>query len=391
MKICDEKSCTGCSACENICQFDAITMKSDEKGFMHPLIDEKKCHYCGKCVQKCPSNNIDPSHLTLKSQSVFAAWTKNDFLRKESTSGGLFSLLAKEIIKQNGSVFGVRWTNEFKTEHCQIDSESVLWKIKKSKYVQSEIKGSYKDVERLLKDNRIVMFSGTPCQIAGLKAYLGREYDNLFTIDLICHGVPSYKIFSRYLNEISNNNINMISKIDLRFKKPGWSYASVRSEFKSGKIYQVLTVDDPYFCLFNFNYTLRDSCHNCPYACTGRQGDITLGDFWGFLPKSNKMSKFDAGVSCVLINSDKGKELFDCVSNKLFFEKRSLEEAVSANFSLIKPFAEPFDLAEFWDDYLCGDSIESLAEKYIKQKYKIPKYYHLRRLYHEYNWLKYLH
>ena len=372
-------------ACAAVCKVHAISMKEDERGFFSPHVDDSICVGCGQCVKTCPGNaghkkdDADPD--------VHVAWSKDKNIRKKSSSGGIFGLLAREIISRGGIVYGVRYTDKFSTEHVPVTCIEDLPAIMQSKYVQSDMNGCYSDVKKHLTDGKQVLFSGTPCQVHALKLFLGKEYDNLYTVDLICHGVPPYKVFLRYLNEISGNNISLISGINLRHKKPGWTHFSVRIDYKNGISCIRPSGFDSYFSLFVFNYILRPSCYSCLYTSVNRVGDITLGDFWGYLPNNFKMRGFNGGCSCAMINNEKGQKLFNLVVNKIISEKKSINNALRANQSLSKPFSPPPDKEDLWKDFLSGVSINALYFKYITKPYKIPKLYKLRMLYRTYKWM----
>ena len=374
-KICVKDFCTGCSACANICKHLAITMKIDDKGFLYPEIDENKCIGCKLCYQICPHNVKVARYNSL---AVYAAYNKNLRQRKNSSSGGVFPLMAKYIIDNGGVVFGAIWTEEFSVKHICIKNIDEIYKFSGSKYVQSYVGTVFLEVRRYLKENKKVLFSGTPCQIAGLKAFLGNKADdgNLVTVDLICHGVPPYKLFKQYLRELEPTE--KIKSINLRYKKPGWSYSSVQILYEN-KEYLCPSVNDPYFCLFNFNYSLRDVCHKFEYASSERCGDITLSDFWGYSPQKLKMYAYDNGISSILINSKKGFWLFDNIKNDLNYEQRNINDVKLGNKCLEKPFEAPNNVEEFWNDFLMGrHNISLLADKYVTKRYEQPKYYRLK-------------
>ncbi len=362
MEICSKNRCSGCGMCSNICSLKAIKMQKDDKGFYFPVVDIKKCVNCQQCIKLCPSNN---KIVTRKQKPlVYAAWNKDKYIRKESTSGGIFSLLAERIIDLGGVVAGVAWTADFKTQHMIVDNKANLLKIRGSKYVQSNTKQIYQHVKEYLKQGKYVLFSGTPCQVHALRLFLGTVYERLITVDVVCHGVPSQLMFNRYLKEI-NSEINRITKVIFRKKKNFWSYAYVHIESDNQKNYEKLTIDDSYFNLFNFNYSLRENCYNCQYTNLNRVSDITLMDFWGYKIKSFKMRNYEKGISAILINSDKGMHLFRQLKNKLVYETRKIEDVLIGNQCLSKPFLKPQDCDEFWNDYLTGMGIHDLEKNIL--------------------------
>lgn len=386
MEICDLHHCTGCGMCSNLCSKNAITMKKGEHGFTYPHIDGDKCINCGLCRKKCPANAEKQTECTMK--NVYAAWNVAKNTRKKSTSGGVCSLLENEILKDGGAVVGVKWDADFQAKHSLAFDEEQAEMFRGSKYVQSDTGNIYIRVKKLLENGKKVLFTGTPCQVAALKSFLGKDYSGLFTIDLVCHGVPSYDCFKRFLNEISSEYNKKITNVRLRYKSPYWDYCSVRIDFEDGTDYRKYTVDDPYFTLFNIGYSLRESCHTCKYTSSHREGDITLADFWGYQPSGFKMRNYNKGISVVAVNSDKGKILFDRIKSLLNFETVSLESALKTN----KSFSEPYAIAkeklnDFWNDYDNGLSTDKLCKKYVTKPFRLPNLLFLRRLKKRYNWV----
>ncbi len=370
--------------CTNLCPSDAIKMTKGVHGFIFPEISADKCTGCGLCAAKCPATSEKKTKNTIS--NVYAAFNKDRKTQKKSTSGGIFTLIANEIIRDKGLVAGVRWNESLCPEHALTDNADILTEFRGSKYAQSNTKSIYTDVKQALNIGRTVLFSGTPCQVAALKAFLGKDEPNLFTVDLVCHGVPSHELLERYLSETARGR--QIKKVNLRHKSPYWDYCSVRIDFARGKRYQKYTVDDPYFTLFNIGYSLRESCHTCKFTTTHREGDITLADFWGYLPSSAKMQNFNRGVSLVAVNTKKGEELFNRISKYINFEKKTHEAALQTNKSLSEPFTLPKEsLEEFWKDYETGMTVDALCKKHVKKPFKLPKLLCLRRLKRKYSWV----
>lgn len=385
MEICNLTQCTGCGMCSNICPHSAIEMRGGQYGFMYPYIDEKKCVDCRLCIKKCPANKERKYDCTM--QEIYAAWNKFKSMRKRSTSGGVCSLIERDILKDGGVVVGVRWDDNFCPEHAIAVTSKEAEKFRGSKYIQSNTGEIYIHVKRILDEGRKVFFSGTPCQIAAVKSFLGREYSNLYTMDVVCHGVPSYSCFKKYLDEITPDD-KAISNIRLRYKSPYWDYCSVRIDFLDGSHYQKYTVDDPYFTLFNIGYTLRESCHNCRYTTIHREGDITLADFWGYQPSCFKMMDYNKGTSVVAVNSGNGRELFEKIKAELVYEKVSLEDAMKTNKSFSESYVVPDDMLEaFWNDYEEGMTTKELCKTYVPKPFRIPSLLFLRRLKNRYRWV----
>lgn len=387
MKICnDKKLCTGCGMCLNICPKHAITMQKDKHGFVYPFIDKAKCIDCNMCRLICPSNSEKDG--IQNTTHVYAAWNKNKKVRKNSSSGGIFTLLAEHVINDGGVVAGVCWGANNRPEHILIENLNDLYKLQGSKYVQSFTGNIYSEVKKKLLENKKVLFSGTPCQVCALQSFLKRKYDNIYYIDVICHGVPSQDIFDRYLEERVSENQSKINKIYFRYKNPYWDYSNVRIEFENGNIYMKKTIEDPYFNLFNIGYSLRESCHSCQYTNLHRYGDITLADFWGYKANSFKMRGYLKGTSCIMINSKKGESMFNWIKQKIIFEKGDLDFVVKNQVSLSKSF-NPInnDVDKFWRDYEDGMSVEYLDKKYVTDPFVQPNLMWLRRIKYKYWWV----
>ncbi len=386
MEICKTELCTGCGMCMNVCKHGAISMHTDKHGFLYPKVDEKKCTLCNQCKKFCPSNNVTEPASNLR--TVYAGWNKNKAIRKESTSGGIFSIMAKKIISEGGYVAGVRWVNGFRVKHDLISDESQLSLFYGSKYIQSYTGNIYLRIKEKLNEGKSVLFSGTPCQNSALRSFLGKEYANLFQIDLVCHGVPSYDLFDRYIDEICEGKSSSIKRIRFRHKAPFWDFCNVTIDFEDGTQYSVPTVDDPFFSLFNIGYSIRQSCGNCPYTSLERYSDITLADFWGFKPENFKMHNYEKGVSCILINSEKGQAIFDAVSSAVVYEQSTVERAKKANKSLYAPYAISKELSKlFWEDYEDGMPVSELCSKHVQNPFKKPSLLWLRILKYKYKWI----
>lgn len=384
MEICDHKTCTGCGMCSNICPVNAIKMQNGENDFVFPTIDESVCIRCGLCKRKCPANqqiNRDTNII-----NTYAAWNNNRIVRRRSSSGGLFTVFAEKILSEGGVVVGVA-LQDLEAKHVIIKDISELYTLNGSKYVQSVTSDIYFQVKQLLDSGKRVLFSGTPCQIHAIKQFLGKQYENLFLIDVICHGVPSTSMLHRHIAEVSGGR--KAKDIKFRFKDPYWDYSYVRIEYEDGKApYQRLTVDDDYSHLFNIAYSIRNSCHDCHYASTHRQGDITLADFWGYKAHNIKMCNYLSGVSLVLVNTPKGVQMLNDIKPTIQIESASLEKAKRGQKCLSEPFRLPDEsLASFWNDYNSGMSIAELSKKHYPQKFVRPNLLWLRHLKAKFFWI----
>ena len=332
IKITDKKNCTGCYACLNTCPQSCITMKDDFEGFWYPVVDYNKCINCGLCENVCPvihkiQENTEPR--------AYACINKNEIIRLESSSGGIFTLVAEHVIDNNSVVFGASFDKGFTVVHSYVESKEDLEKFRGSKYVQSKIGDAYKQAELFLREGKQVLFSGTPCQVAGLKSFLQREYDNLLCIDVVCHGVPSPKVWERYISYHENRAGASVKRIAFRRKDNGWKRYSISLSFNNDTEYIETFDGDLYMRAFLKNVCLRPSCYACNFKTLHRQSDITLADFWGIQNLLPKMDD-DKGTSLVFINSVRGESVFKKIKDKILCEEVDINKAVEYNLSAIK-------------------------------------------------------
>ena len=321
-----KNECCGCSACFNICPKTCISMSADAEGFLYPVIDKSMCIDCGLCSKVCPAENSLVSDGTRK---VYACKNKDTMIQQKSSSGGVFSLLAEYIINSGGVVFGAAFDDDFHVVHSYVDSINDLYKFRGSKYVQSQIGNTYNDVKRFLKEDRLVLFSGTSCQIAGLKHFLRKDYTNLLCIDVICHGVPSPMVWEKYLSEQKRKYGDNIHSINFRDKTHGWTEFSMHINFDNRDYCRKLT-DDEYLRGFIHNIFLRPSCYSCKYKSFKCGSDLSIADFWGIkyvIPDfyDNK------GVSMVFINSVFGENIFNDITESLIYKEVALQQAIKCN------------------------------------------------------------
>lgn len=326
----NKKDCTGCHACANICPKNCISMDRDIEGFRYPIINKSKCIECNLCEKVCPlihERKIDNNPI------AFACYNKDELIRKKSSSGGIFSLLAQVVIENNGVVFGAKFDENFNVIHDYVLNVDEVAAFRGAKYVQSTIGNTYKDAKEFLDNGKIVLYSGTPCQISGLKRYLRKDYDNLFCVDLICHGVPSHKVWSKYKNYLSDGK--QIESISFRDKKYGWKSYSVKFKFKDGSEKLIKGSEDKYIRGFIGDIYLRPSCHDCKFKTLNRESDITLADFWGINNVLEEMDD-DKGTSLIFVNSEKGQRLLENISESIIKKSVDINEAVKYNLSAIK-------------------------------------------------------
>ena len=346
MNIIDNKSkCNGCSACFNICPNDAITMIENENGFKYPVIDNERCIDCKLCEKVCPIINKKEIQNLPK---AYACYNKDEEIRRKSSSGGIFSLLSQYILKKGGIVVGAAFDKEYQVEHIIVDNLNDLEKLRTSKYVQSNVGSIYKVIKRELENFRLVLFTGTPCQINGLLSYLGKEYENLYTQDIICHGVPSPKVWKKYLEYREEKDKEKPIRINFREKKHSWNLYSLLLQYNNGE-YIKNHNEDLYFHAFLQNVCLRDSCYNCFFKDKNRKSDITLGDFWGIdniLPEMND----DKGISLVIINSLKGEKIFKEIQTNVMSKEVDFEESIQYNSAMFQSVDKPKNRETFFKD-----------------------------------------
>lgn len=363
--ICDKSKCTGCFACYNICPKNAIEMIEDENGFIYPKIDKTKCIDCGLCKKVCPSlNEVEKKYP----QKCYAAYSKSNDIRTKSTSGGIATTLSQEVINNGGVVYGSSFKENCKVEHIRITQIEDLHRLQGSKYVHSYIKDVYKNIKEDLKDKK-VLFIGTPCQIAGLKKYLMKDYENLILIDIICHGVPSQK----YLQEEVKRLIGHleVDRVNFRNGNTYGLYPVKDNEIINGSDIQ----NSPYSDAFMCGLSLRENCFTCSYAGANRVSDITIGDFWGLDKSSKFYSDKEKGVSVIFINSEKGEKYFNTVNKHFEIEEREIEEAVTGNTQLMHPVPKNKNVEKFRE--LCVQNNFETAYKNVTKfkrfKRKIKK------------------
>ncbi|MBR5800134.1 MAG: Coenzyme F420 hydrogenase/dehydrogenase, beta subunit C-terminal domain [Lachnospiraceae bacterium] len=333
--VCRKDLCTGCAACMNICPVNCIEMKEDAEGFAYPVIDRNKCINCNLCKKVCPVLNRKKDD-TKKPDSVWAGYSLNDEVRYMSTSGGAFTEFAKYALKMSGVCYGAAYDEAHNVHHVRIDSEEQIPIIRQSKYLQSNIKDTYKNVKRDLERDLYVMFCGTPCQCSGLKAFLGKEYNKLIVVDFICHSICSPKAYQYYLKDIEEQFDAPISRVWFKNKESTWKNFSLRIDFKDKQEYYRRSCKlDPYFEAFlKYRVCSRPSCHNCQFKGADRAADITLADFWGLKWKNETLGEEDMknGVSLIILNSPKGRYVFDMYTKyHMYTEEHSLEDAIKGN------------------------------------------------------------
>ncbi|NSW90270.1 MAG: Coenzyme F420 hydrogenase/dehydrogenase, beta subunit C-terminal domain [Firmicutes bacterium] len=362
INITNKKDCCGCNACYNICPKSCIEMKEDFEGFLYPTVNYKNCIKCGLCIKVCPMINLkEPKNILF----VYGCKSKNIEEKFKSSSGGMFSILANYTLDKGGVVFGAAFNTDFKVEHIIVEDREELDKIRRSKYVQSNINDCYKLAKKHLEEGRDVLFSGTPCQIAGLKNFLNSDYEKLLLVDVVCHGVPSPGIFREYLEYLKNKNNSNIRTINFRAKE--LSVQAISIEFNSGYKYLNEPFKDIYYKAFLTNLILRPSCYDCRHNNFRSGSDITLGDYWGASNRFPEYQDKENGVSLVIIKTPTGQKLFNTLINKFEYIETDIEHAIIGNPTIVRSSPINNKRDAFFEEYKGKNTeIDKLLLKYTK-------------------------
>lgn len=387
IKIVNKQDCCGCSACVQRCPKHCITLKEDGEGFLYPHVNSDECIDCGLCEKVCPELHHGERHIPLE---VYAAKNKDESIRMQSSSGGIFTLLAEKVIQEGGVVFGAAFDVNWEVMHTYAETMEGLVDFRGSKYMQSRIGTAYQDAEYFLKQGRKVLFSGSPCQIKGLKLFLRKNYDNLIAVDFICHGVPSPKVWREYLKETiarkSGKNSVLsypipckigIDTVDFRSKSTGWkkySFALTLSEtsvegVKNTVLLSSVFSENPFMRAFLADLILRPSCYSCP-SKSGRSGsDLTIADYWA-IPQVAPEFDDDKGVSLVLVQTEKGKSFYQSLKEKTTFIVTSYQEAQGANGGFKEKTPMHPKRSRFFTEFAQSDDIIGLIDRTLR----IPLY-----------------
>ena len=380
IEIKDKKDCCGCSACVQKCPKQCISLKEDDEGFLYPVVDKEACIDCGLCEKVCPVLHQGEPHKPLK---VYAAKNQDEEIRRQSSSGGIFTLLAEKTIQDGGVVFGARFDEHWEVKHDYTETIEGLAAFRGSKYVQSRMEDNYRKAEMFLKQGRKVLFSGTPCQVAGLKRFLRKEYEHLLTVDFICHGVPSPGVWRKYLketvarmcdkNSVSTDPISMedahVESISFRDKSSGWkkySFALTLSATSRSGVKNTVSLcevfpQNTFMKGFLSDLYLRPSCYACA-AKSGKSGsDITIGDLWG-APSIIGNEDDDKGTSLVLINKDRCK-----VDASLWMKEIDYQAALTYNPAIEQSVRIPKQRTTFYIGLDDTDSFKGIVERLTKK------------------------
>lgn len=363
----DYINCTGCLACMNVCPKNAISCVENENGFIVPSVSQDLCINCGLCEKTCVLNNIIDSGSVIK-KTVALVHDNKDVLQK-STSGGAFTALSDFVLNKNGVIVGACMDDTFTVSHVLTSEASVRNKMRGSKYVQSNVKLSYKEIKKHLESGDYVLFVGTPCQAHALRQYLKKEYDTLYVVDILCHGVPSNKMFKDHIDYICSLEKSSIT--DYRFRTKRFGKRNSIQEYKLEKNNKFVTSIEAqeYASFFRQSLSLRPSCRSCRYRCTHRFGDVTIGDYWG---NTEMLKNGNRGVSLICINTPKGQNMIDAIENVDSIDLNT--ETIIKRPEFTSPQSKNQDrIHAFWKDYR-----ELGYSKLVEKYYNVSFYKKLR-------------
>lgn len=377
----DIEKCCGCGACINSCPAKALDYDTEKYGFIVPRINQDLCINCGKCIKVCPYNQEENKKNNI--QESYAAVNKNQEIAVNSSSGGVFGAIASQVLNTGGVVYGCELSKELKSQHCRIESPKELYRVMRSKYIQSFMGDNFLHVKNDLKDGKTVLFSGTPCQIAGLRAFLGKTADlpNLYLVDIVCHGVPSQKLFDSYKEYIEQKRGKRIESYTFRYKNKYYNGMKWYSSYKldNNKNYVYNWPEDSFSYYYMKAYTNRDSCYKCPFASLARQSDITLCDYWHW-DECNLSFKKGSSVSAVIVHSEKGKRLLDETRKELEVQETPIESIIKYNGCISHPVGKPQEREEILNRWIT-EGYESIDRNFItRNKWNIIKYCILRHI-----------
>lgn len=371
IEVKDKTKCCGCRACGNVCPKQCIEFVKDSEGFLYPNVDSSKCINCHLCEKVCPSLVEEP--LRKRKPVTYGAKIKDKEILDKSSSGGLFSAFANEILDNNGIVYGVAMRDDLKSaHHIRVDNKNDLSLLRGSKYLQSDSENIYVQVEKDLVEGKKVLFTGVPCQINALRMFLRKEYENLFCVEVICHGTPSPALWKKYVLYLENKYKAKIESVDFRNKKYGWKRFGLVKEGKNISQYLDQSTD-PYMIMFLRDYCLRPSCYECNAKKLESMADVTIADFWGIenvLPELDD----DKGTSLVLVQTKKGSKLLDSVKENIEIKEVPYEKGIAGNPSYYKSVNRPIQRNTFFDD-MNNLNFDQLQKKYcrVSKKQKIKR------------------
>ena len=368
IQITDKSKCCGCNACGDVCAHGAITFKADIEGFWYPVVDKAKCVDCGLCEKVCPELHIDELKKNDNNPPVtIAAINKNMRVRWDSTSGGAFSALAEVMYGMGGYVSGAVYDDNFLVHNYISNNPGDLARLRSSKYLQSNAEGLYKEIRELLRKGEKVLACGTPCQMAALRSFLHKDYENLIIVDFICRGVNSPKVYRKYLDSLERKYGGKVVYVKAKNKELGWRNLTRKVVFDNGKVYYGVRMDDDFRRGYHTNVFCRPSCYACRYKGFPRMADITIADYWG-IEKVDKNLDNNIGTSMILLNSKKGERYFEMAKQRMEWEQTNFESILPGNVALRLPI-EPakIDRRQFFEDLDRG-TFDDVVAKYFPLK-----------------------
>lgn len=366
INITDKSKCCGCCACVDVCAHEAITLKTDIEGFWYPEVNADKCTDCKLCEKVCPELHIEDlkKNDSPKPLKTLAAIHKRMDIRWDSTSGGAFSALANAMYNQNGYVSGAIYNEDFTVRNYISNNPEDLIKIRSSKYLQSKAEGLYKKIKNLLRSGEKVLACGTPCQMAALRSFLGKNYDNLIIVDFVCRGVNSPKVYRAYLDSLERKYGGKVVYVKAKNKELGWRNLTRKVVFDNGKCYYGVSMIDDFRRGYHTNVYCRPSCYTCQYKDFPRMSDITIADYWG-IENVDKNLDNNIGTSMILLNSKKGEEFFNLAKDSLEYIETPFESVLPGNIALTKPIPQStINREQFFKD-LDNSSFEEITQKYF--------------------------
>ncbi|AFL69144.1 Coenzyme F420 hydrogenase/dehydrogenase, beta subunit C-terminal domain [Sulfurospirillum barnesii] len=369
INIIDKKECNGCNACFDACSdAQAIRFEIDKEGFWYPKVDLDKCTDCGVCEKVCPELNADSPKLKVgKEPIVYAARHKDKEVIKDSTSGGVFTAFAELFYQMGGYVGGAVYDNDFNIKHIVTNDVNDLPKLRSSKYAQSDLTGFHASVKALLRKGEKVLVCGTPCQMAGLRMFLRKPYENLLILDFICRGINSPKVYQKHLNSLEKKFGSKINYLKAKNKELGWRSLTFKATFENGEAYYAKGRDDNYTrgYLQTGNIT-RVSCFDCKFKKNPRIADITMGDFWGVEKVAPELDD-NLGTSLIMCNTDQGMNYFQALDN-IDFKKVTIEDIIPGNRSLYQSVSESTENREYFFEDLDRYDFDYVTNKYFPKK-----------------------
>ena len=366
INITDKSKCCGCCACVDVCAHKAITLKTDIEGFWYPEVNAELCTNCGLCDKICPELHIDELKKNDYSQpaKTIAAIHKRMDVRWDSTSGGAFSALADVMYEQGGYVSGAIYNEDFSVRNYVSNNPEDLVRLRSSKYLQSKAEGLYAEIRTLLRKGEKVLACGTPCQMAALRSFLRKDYDNLIIVDFICRGVNSPKVYRKYLDSLERKHGGKVVYVKAKNKELGWRNLTRKVVFDNGAVYYGVSMDDDFRRGYHTNVYCRPSCYNCQYKGFPRMSDITIADYWG-IEKVDPNLDNNIGTSMILLNSKKGEAYFELVKDKLEYRETSFQSILAGNPALVSPLSlAKINREQFFED-LDKSTFEEVTAKYF--------------------------